>query len=249
MKHFLIQKYSSNAKTFAFKPHNITKDSHNTIHQQSICKEINNFYTGANNNNNIFAKIPLTGQIFPLYILAARLPLPSAHRRLLPPCGQEFHALRLSHSPPRFLTDLLQQLLFYKFKLHADRHFRDEAVASFLAHLFAVAQVDVTYAPAALEVGQRLVCDPVADCGEKDNKRCGTRGLIKPSGCSRTINPHYGEQRFQNTPRTGGAKKHFRFQQFPLRFNAFTFNGIPERRGRHVVLLSLSASLINGIKY
>jgi len=53
-----------------------------------------------------------------------------------------------------FLADLLQQLLFYQFKLHADGHFCNEAVASCLAHLFAVAQVDVTDASTALEIGQ-----------------------------------------------------------------------------------------------
>lgn len=65
------------------------------------------------------------------------------------------------------LTDLLQQFLFYKFKLHADGHLRNELVTSLLGHLFAVSQVDVTYASAALEIGQRLVSDPVTDCREK----------------------------------------------------------------------------------
>lgn len=62
------------------------------------------------------------------------------------------------------LTDLLQQFILNEFKLHADGHFGDELVASFLGHLFAISQVDVANAPAALEIGQRLVCDPVADC-------------------------------------------------------------------------------------
>lgn len=65
------------------------------------------------------------------------------------------------------LTDLLQQLLFYQFKLHADGHLGDELVTSFLGHLFAVSQVDVTYASTALEIGQRLVGDPVTDCREE----------------------------------------------------------------------------------
>lgn len=67
-------------------------------------------------------------------------------------------------SPPRCLADLLQQLLVYEFKLHADGHFGDELVAALLGHLLAVSQVDMTNAPAALEIGQRLVCDPVTDC-------------------------------------------------------------------------------------
>lgn len=65
------------------------------------------------------------------------------------------------------LTDLLQQLLFYEFKLHADGHLSNELVTPLLGHLFAVSQVDVTYASTALEIGQRLVSDPVTDCREK----------------------------------------------------------------------------------
>ena len=65
------------------------------------------------------------------------------------------------------LTDLLQQFLLYEFKLHADGHLCNELVASFLGHLFAVSQVDVTYAATALEIGQRLVRDPITDCREK----------------------------------------------------------------------------------
>ena len=64
------------------------------------------------------------------------------------------------------LADLLQQFLLYQFKLHADGHFCDELVAALLGHLLAVSQVDVTDAPTALEVGQRLVSDPVTDCRE-----------------------------------------------------------------------------------
>lgn len=52
------------------------------------------------------------------------------------------------------LTDLLQQFLLDQLELHADGHFGDELVAAFLGHLLAVPQVDVTNAPAALEIGQ-----------------------------------------------------------------------------------------------
>lgn len=61
------------------------------------------------------------------------------------------------------LTDLLQQLPVYQLELNADRHLGDELVASLLGHLLAAAQVDVTDASAALEIGQRLVSDPVTD--------------------------------------------------------------------------------------
>lgn len=63
-----------------------------------------------------------------------------------------------------FLTDLPQQFLLDQFELHAHRHLGDELLAAFLGHLFAVSQVNVTDASTALEIGQRLVCDPVADC-------------------------------------------------------------------------------------
>lgn len=65
------------------------------------------------------------------------------------------------------LTDLLQQFILNEFKLHTDGHFGDELVTSFLGHLFAVSQVDMANASTALEIGQRLVCDPVTDCREK----------------------------------------------------------------------------------
>lgn len=74
--------------------------------------------------------------------------------------------LRFLRSPiSLFLTDLLQQLLLDQFELHAHRHLGDELLAAFLGHLFAVSQVNVTDASTALEIGQRLVCDPVTDCG------------------------------------------------------------------------------------
>lgn len=68
-------------------------------------------------------------------------------------------------SPPVvLLTDLLQQLLLNQFELHAHRHLGDELLAALLGYLFAVSQVNVTDASAALEIGQRLVRDPVTDC-------------------------------------------------------------------------------------
>lgn len=64
-------------------------------------------------------------------------------------------------------ADLLQEFLFLELKLHADGHFCDELVTALLGHLLAVAQVDVADAPAAFEIGQRQVGDPVAHCREK----------------------------------------------------------------------------------
>lgn len=69
---------------------------------------------------------------------------------------------------PTRLADLLQQLLLYQFKLHADGHLGDELVTSLLRHLLAEAKVDVAYAPAALEIGQRQVGDPVTHCREEE---------------------------------------------------------------------------------
>lgn len=88
---------------------------------------------------------------------------------LLPPCGREYYR---SHRPPTvpFLADLLQQLLLDQFELHAHGHLGDELLAAFIGHLFAVSQVNVTDASTALEVGQRLVCDPVTDCGGGDTQ-------------------------------------------------------------------------------
>lgn len=78
------------------------------------------------------------------------------------------------------LTDLLQQLLFYEFKLHADGHLSNELVTPLLGHLLAVSQVDVTYASTALEIGQRLVSDPVTDCREKQtNNQCAAGHLYR----------------------------------------------------------------------
>lgn len=62
------------------------------------------------------------------------------------------------------LTDSLQQFVLDQFELNTDGHFCHELVAALLGYLFAVPQVDVADAPAAFEVGQGLVCDPVTDC-------------------------------------------------------------------------------------
>lgn len=129
------------------------------------------------------------GQIFHFYILQHSFPLHQFYRnRHCPPVGLVVRRCLLNTAPSSSqssaasmwtvvlplenvappstflcLTDLLQQFLFYQFKLHADGHFCNELVTSFLGHLFAVSQVNVTYASTALEIGQRLVCDPVTD--------------------------------------------------------------------------------------
>lgn len=77
-----------------------------------------------------------------------------------------------------FLTDLLQQFLLDQFELHAHRHLGDKLLAAFLGHLFAVSQVNVTDASTALEIGQRLVCDPVTDCRGGENKPCDLSLMI-----------------------------------------------------------------------
>lgn len=68
-----------------------------------------------------------------------------------------------SYSVFVLLADLLQQLPVDELELHADGHLGDELVAALLRHLLAAAQVDVADASTALEIGQRLVGDPVAD--------------------------------------------------------------------------------------
>lgn len=84
--------------------------------------------------------------------------------RLLPPHGEKCHEKKSSFSFAHFLllTDLLQQLPVDELELHADGHLGDELVAALLGHLLAAAQVDAADAPTALEIGQRLVGDPVA---------------------------------------------------------------------------------------
>lgn len=72
-------------------------------------------------------------------------------------------AKKTSFSPSSHLTDLLQQLPVDQLELHADRHLGDELVAPLLGHLLTAAQVNVADASAALEIGQRLVGDPVTD--------------------------------------------------------------------------------------
>lgn len=62
-----------------------------------------------------------------------------------------------------FLADLLQQLPVNQLELHTDGHLSDELVAALLRHLLAAAQVNAADASTALEIGQRLVGDPVAD--------------------------------------------------------------------------------------
>lgn len=68
-----------------------------------------------------------------------------------------------SYSVFVLLADLLQQLPVDELELHADGHLGNELVAALLRHLLAAAQIDVADASTALEIGQRLVGDPVAD--------------------------------------------------------------------------------------
>lgn len=110
------------------------------------------------------------------------LRLPSSLRRgasssLLPPCGREYYRFNCPLIV-LFLTDLLQQFLLDQLELHAHGHLGDELLAAFLGHLFAVSQVNVTDASAALEIGQRLVCDPVTHCRGRRNKPCDLSLMI-----------------------------------------------------------------------
>lgn len=83
-----------------------------------------------------------------------------------------------SHSVFLLLADLLQQLSVDELELHADGHLGDELVAALLRHLLAAAQVDAADASAALEIGQRLVGDPVAHWTEERRGKGGRAGNV-----------------------------------------------------------------------
>lgn len=61
------------------------------------------------------------------------------------------------------LARLLQQFVLLQFERYAHRHLCDEPFAARLRHLLAVAKVDLTDAPAALEKVQGIIRDSVAD--------------------------------------------------------------------------------------